>query len=281
MSRADQILKFLKRADQAVPAKGVAKDAGRYPADVPILHEGIGQSFSHGGFKADDFPLERPHVGKELPLTADNPEDLQKLKELVHKEKTVDVPSKLSQEFADRARPDAVKHLKSSQSDVTKTDKIPTSGLVGKTVQALQYPQKKLLGAIGSQLGLKKEKQPDEQATDIAEKVADKLGVPVSGLPGILTRTGIATATEFGLDPLNFVGMPVKGMSKAVQKAPGVLGAGKQAAEKSIEALARKMRANQAMSVLSKPKAQSVAEKMAAEGAEIVVPRGKIVRSRP
>lgn len=276
-----------RKALREIIEQGMAKaerSMPRYGHDVPILHEGAGPLAG----SADDIPLAPPHMStKELPISADSPEMAEKVRRFMA-EKTVEgEPSKLAQELADKARPEATKRLLSDSDEITATEPLPKAGLVERASKAASLPQKKLLNFIAKKLEIGgPDKEASKAASDIAERVADRLGVPVQGLPGVLARTGIATATEFGVDPLNalpigkiaqFAGKGAKAVKGAemVQKASGVLGEGKKIAQESIEAIARKMRANEAMNVLKlgRKKTLSTAEKLAQQGAERIVPR--------
>lgn len=269
------ISEVMERGKRAVP---------RYAEDVPILHEGAGPLAG----TVDDLPLEPPHIGRgEIPITADSPEMAQRVRKFMAERTVEGQPSQMAKEFAEEARPEAVKRLRAEASDSDATAVIPNAGFVERASKAASYPQKKLLGFIAKKLELGgPEKEPSEAAGDIAERVADRLGVPAEGLSGILARTGLATATEFGVDPLNFLpvgkaakylGMGAKAVKGAemAQKASNVLGEGKKLAQESLEAIARRARADKAMEVLKlgKKKTLSTAEKLAQQGAERIVPR--------
>lgn len=279
-----------RKAFQEMIEQGLAKakrSVPKYAEDVPILHEGAGPLAG----SADDIPLQVPHVGnKELPISADSPEMARKVRQFMAERTVEGEPSKLAHELADEARPEATKRLLASEDEITATEPLQKVGLVERASKAAGLPQKKLLNFIAQKLDIAgPERESSEAASEIAERVADRLGVPAEGLPGILARTGLATATEFGLDPLSALpvskiaqfadkGFKIAKSAKLAQKATGVLGEGRELAQKSVEAIARKMRANEAMNVLKlgRKKTLSTAEKLAQQGAERIVPRNVI-----
>lgn len=253
---------------------------------------------------AKDLPLAPAHVtSPKIPLTASSPEELKRLEQFVAQPPAIDgKPSKMAQEYAqeagaakERALEDYVAKKETGQEYGTKTTQIPVgpdymsktvklpinkSSLIDTATNALSAPQRMLLRNINQKiLGLKDEgKDASKSASDMADEVANKLGVSPDTMLGILGRTALATGIEFGADPLNLVGGKVVGQGmKAVKKAPGTLGQGAKLAAESVDALVRKMRAQEAMKVLGKSKAPSTAELLRDSGSKVVKPVGKIV----
>ena len=235
---------------------------------------------------AADLPLAPPHIAnKKLPLVADTLDAMQNLEKVVAGDKAA------IEEAAQRMGAQKEKQLEDyfakkmenrAKGITTPDDTVPGVGLVQKTANALGMPQRKLMQYVAQKLGKPGSAEDSEKSSQqIVEAVSDKLGLGDSTPANIAKALGVAGLEVFG-DPLQAVpvGKIAKGF-KAVSKAPGVLGEGAKMAEKSIEALARKMRANTAMDVLRTKKPKSTAELLAEKGAEVIVPKGSIIKSRP
>lgn len=236
----------------------------------------------------DVFPLEAPYVAnKPLPLSADTPESMERLQRLVK-----DDPE-AAKEFAleagakkERQLEDYFSKKQSGKREDTLTDVIPPqAGLVERTVDKLGLPQRKALKYIADKLKAEgaSDTNSEKSSQAIVSKVAEQLGIPEDSVPGNVAKAVGVGALEMFADPLNVVPVgKVAKMAGKVLKPSGPLGQGREIAQASIEKLLRDRKRQQAMEVLAKARSPeaSTAQKMAAQGAEVIVPRN-IIKSRP
>jgi len=212
-----------------------------------------------------------------FPPTRDLPEGGKQAAEILENRKAL-------QELKD-ANPDAAL-LDDTVPGVPKKSSFGPDTAAGKAMRALGAPQRYLSRKAAEAVGLKSSVDHEQNFQNIAEALANKLGVPEDSVAGNVAKAGAVAVGEVFADPLGMI--PFTKVAKAVKSAPGVskvLETGSKVVSPEIAAqidkIRRKISLAELANVLRPPSAaNSTAAKLAAKGAPVVKPTN-IIKSRP
>lgn len=287
---------------------------------MPMLPEGAGPLAGRG----NNIPLATPTARTGATITADTPEELDRLKKMMTG--TPEEQAALVNEYAQRAGAAKERQLEeyfakkqAGEQTGSITDKIfnpdgNSTSFVGKSINAIGYPQRKLMNALANAIGAsgQTDTNSEKSAQAIVERAASALGVPETSTAGNVAKAlGVAGLEVFG-DPTSF--LPIGKLAKAagithavpkiaeesvkkaeaVKKALGLLHVPEQAAEgakvvqsvlpavqQDVQKMMNAMKAEEALKVFNhKPTEPTYAKKLLDKGARQIQPVGKIIKSR-